>query len=492
MAGSTKRIVVIAGSAVASAFGLAACGVIGLQAPKLEVPPQTDTVISNVTVLNPGVGRAERQTIVLRSGRIAEVRPVRPDDPLAICDKCIAMPGLIDAHVHHPPKLAFGNRELFSLLYLLHGVTTVRDVGSTDDTLGSFVQRANSGAVVAPNILWCGQVLESAPLSFGAAKMVETAAEATAAVDQLAREGVDCIKVYNNLKPEPYTAIREAAATHQLPVIGHVPHKVGLANISDFESQHFTGIPYFKGGDTPVHSDFRDTDWISLDEATIREALRYAKQHNVAFLPTLFNGRIRLVASDSKRFPPTPAAALLPQIWEKAWNSPTQIASHPSPEEIAPRLQRVEVIWRVTRMAHEEGVDLLAGTDAMMPWVVPGESLLLEIDEIAGALSDNEAALASATLINGQHLAKGQIGEIAVGKRADILLLPADPTVDLKALRAWNEIYVNGRHYSREKVDADVARFRRHFRSGYYNTVMGFLSDIVGSGKGRTDIEHEH
>lgn len=492
MPGSTKRKLAIAAGSLGAVLALSACGLWALQAPTLAVPAQQDMVISNITVFNPGVGRTEKQTIVIRSGKIAEVRAARADDPPPICPDCIAMPGLIDAHVHNAPKLAFGNQELFSLLYVAHGVTTVRDVGQTDDSIGALVERANSGKIVAPNMLWCGQVLESNPLSFGAARSVETGSEATNAVNALAAEGVDCIKVYNNLAPEPYAAIRVAAAVHGLPVIGHVPHRVGLAKVSDFESQHFTGIPYFKGGETPQHSDFRDTDWMALDEASIREALQYAKRANVSFLPTLFNGRIRLAASDPKRFPPTKGAALVPQIWEKAWNSPTQVASHPSESEIAPRLARLKILWDVTRMAREEGVEILAGTDAMMPWVVPGESLHREIEEIAGALGDNEAALASATLINGRHLANGAIGEIAVGKRADILLLKQDPAADLAALGRWSHVYVNGRHYTRAEIDAFMARFQRHFRSDYYNFVMGFLADIVGSGKGRTTMKDEH
>jgi imidazolonepropionase-like amidohydrolase len=489
---ATYRLLKTTALVLALGTTLAACGIAGLQAPRLAVPPQQDSIISDVTVLNPGLGRAERQTIVVRAGRIAEVRPSRPDDPPPLCAGCFAMPGLIDAHVHTPPRLAFGNQALFALLYVAHGVTTVRDMGQTDDSLGALVAKSNDGRIVGPNMAWCGRVLESHPLSFGSARRVDTAAEAVTAVNEEADKGVNCIKVYNNLRPEPYAAIRTTAAARGLPVIGHVPHQVGLANIRDFEAQHFTGLPYFRGGDTPIHSDFRDTDWIALNDADLRAGLTHARQNGISFLPTLFNGRIRLVATDSRRFPPTPGSALLPQIWEKTWNSSTQVASHPSPAEIEARLARVQIHWRVTKQAHDLGIDVLAGTDTLMPWVVPGESLLREIDEIAGALNDKEAALAAATLINGRHVAGGAIGSIAVGKRADILLLPQDPTVDLAALRGWRHLYVAGRHYDRARIDADVERYRRHFRSAYYNGVMGFLAGFVASGKGRTEIPDAH
>jgi cytosine/adenosine deaminase-related metal-dependent hydrolase len=464
---------------------------IGLGAPRLKPPPQTDAVISDVTVLNPGVSRAARQTIVLKAGRIADVRPWRPSDPPAICPGCIAMPGLIDAHVHNPPKLAFGNQELFALLHLAHGVTTVRDVGESDDSVVGLAKRLNTGRLIGPSMLRCGRVLESAPLSFGAAQAVETEAEGRAAVADLARSGVNCIKVYNNLRPAPYAGIRAEAEARGIPVIGHVPHQVGLAKTFDFEAQHFTGVPYVRGGPTPPHSDYTDADWISMTETEIGAALDLAKINRVSFLPTLANGRLRLISSDPTRFPPTPAAAYLPQIWTRAWASQTMIASHPTGAGVAAREDRLPILMRVTRMARERGVDVLAGTDTMMPWVVPGESLLLEIDDLAVGFGDREAALAAATTVNGRHIAPGVAGVIAPGARADVLLLPEDPSQDLTALRKWTILFAHGRRYNRATVEGWLERYKAHFQSPIYAFVMNLAAGPAAAGKGRED-DHGH
>lgn len=474
---------IVAGASTAFAIGLAA--------PRLPVPPQMDTIISDVTVLNPGVGRTEHQSIVIKDGKVTAVRPVAPGDPAPACKGCIAMPGLIDAHVHTPPKLAFGNQELFALLHLAHGVTTVRDVGQIDSSLQKLVRRSNSGKVVGPRMLWCGTVLESTPISFGAARKVDTAAEATIAVDELAAQGVDCIKVYNNLAAEPYAAIRAGALKHGLPVIGHIPHRVGLKNTFDFEAQHFTGVPYVRGGATPSHSDFRDEDWLSMSDADISAALDVAKEHRVSFLPTLANGRLRLIASDPKRFQPTPAASYLPEIWRATWDSQTTVASHPVDDGIGRRLERLPRFNRVAQIAREKGIDVLAGTDTMMPWVVPGESLLLEIDDLAQAFGNNEAALASATSVNGRHLGAGAIGVIAPGARADILLMADDPARDLQALRRWTVLYADGRRYERAQVDSWLQTYKRHFHTGFYRFVMGKAAGLAASGKGRAPI-HDH
>jgi hypothetical protein len=84
--------------------------------PYLAAAPQTEIVLSQVTVFNPGQGRRDAQTITIKYGLIAEIRDARPDDPPPLCQNCIVMPGLSDAHVHTPPAIALGNQRLFALM----------------------------------------------------------------------------------------------------------------------------------------------------------------------------------------------------------------------------------------------------------------------------------------------------------------------------------------------------------------------------------------
>jgi cytosine/adenosine deaminase-related metal-dependent hydrolase len=187
-----------------------------------------------------------------------------------------------------------------------------------------------------------------------------------------------------------------------------------------------------------------------------------------------------LIASDPKRFPPTPGSQILPSYWAVAWNF---IADHPdTPEQIAVTLASLPHAIEIVRRARERGIDVLAGTDTLMPWIVPGESLHLEIARLARAFGDNEAALAAATTVNGLHIAPGQIGVIAPGARADILLLPADPVKDLGALRAWKIEFVGGRRYDRTTIDAWIEVYRRHFHSFLYSHVMNGIVAMVAHG----------
>lgn len=198
-----KWLLIMAGLIAALSVGLLAA-VLALFPPALVVAPSKDLVLSGVTIFNPGAARLEDQTIVVRAGEIVEVRPRDPSDPQPLCEDCIAMPGLIDAHVHTPPKSIVGNQALFSLLYLAHGVTSVRDTGEADSSVESLAGRLNSGRMLGPHMYRCGRVIESAPASWPAALVVETKDDAAAAVDRMADTGVDCIKVYNELNADAF------------------------------------------------------------------------------------------------------------------------------------------------------------------------------------------------------------------------------------------------------------------------------------------------
>ena len=167
-----------------------------IQAPKLTVPKQAEHVFYNLTVWNPGSDIETGQSLYISDGQIADIKPTSGSYPDSICDGCFVMPGLIDAHIHTPPKLAFGNQELFSLLYLKYGVTTVRDLGQLDDSLSKLKTRLNSGKLVGPNMYSCGAILDGDPPFFDSYIVVLNQDDARKAVQENANNGADCTKVY--------------------------------------------------------------------------------------------------------------------------------------------------------------------------------------------------------------------------------------------------------------------------------------------------------
>jgi dihydroorotase-like cyclic amidohydrolase len=212
--------------------------------PEVPVPQRSDRMISGVAVWNPGEPLQPDQTIIVKAGRIAEIRPSRPEDDPPICPGCIAMPGLIDAHVHTPPQLAIGNQRLFSLLYLKYGVTSVRDLGQTDDSIAGLQADIEDGQIAGPRMYRCGPVLDGERPSWPSALRIVDGPQAISAVKTFKAGGASCIKAYTGLSEEAFRAAAAEARRQGLPLLGHTPHAVNLRDVSGFEVQHLNGIPY--------------------------------------------------------------------------------------------------------------------------------------------------------------------------------------------------------------------------------------------------------
>lgn len=106
------------------------------------------------------------------------------------------------------------------MLYLSYGVTTVRDVGASEDGVADLADRLNAGKLVGPRIFRCGPVLAGDPPGWPIARVIRDARDGIAAVEELASEGVDCIKVYNEIGQDAFAGISKAAREYDLPLVG--------------------------------------------------------------------------------------------------------------------------------------------------------------------------------------------------------------------------------------------------------------------------------
>jgi imidazolonepropionase-like amidohydrolase len=459
-------------------------GVWMLLPPDVPVPPRSDRMIAKVTIWNPGEPLQPDQTIIVKDGLITEIRPSRPDDDPPICPDCIVMPGLIDAHVHTPPQLAIGNQRLFSLLYLKYGVTSVRDLGQTDESIADLQADISVGRIAGPRMYRCGPVLDGERPSWPSALRIVDGPQAVNAVKELKASGVSCIKTYTGLPHDAFKAAAAEAKRQGLPLVGHTPHAVNLRAVFDFEVQHFNGIPYLHKP-PPEDADYRSQDVSAMTGSDIAEVIALMKANRISILPTQANQKARLTASDRQRFPPTEGLRHLPAFWEQAW---PMIVAHPeTTEAVAADLDGIAAEIAFVGEARLAGIDVLAGTDVVMPYVVPGESLHLQLALLSDAFGGDEAALAAATGVNGRHVDQGKVGRIAVGNFADLLILRKDPRSDLAAVRDWQFLMVGGRMYRRAQIDAAVESYDQHFRGAYYETVMNGLVSILISGFSREE-----
>jgi imidazolonepropionase-like amidohydrolase len=150
------------------------------------------------------------------------------------------------------------------------------------------------------------------------------------------------------------------------------------------------------------------------------------------------------------------------QGWVNAYNQRRN-----APEFDAATSRRViEARQQVLAALHRGGAGILMGTDAPQQFSVPGFSLHREFPRMRAAGMTPYEILASGTRNVGEYFQRiDAFGTIAVGKRADLLLLDADPLADVANLQRIAGVMVRGRWVPREEIRAGLeAIAARHAR----------------------------
>jgi imidazolonepropionase-like amidohydrolase len=95
---------------------------------------------------------------------------------------------------------------------------------------------------------------------------------------------------------------------------------------------------------------------------------------------------------------------------------------------------------------HEAGALITTGTDFPLPWVTPGISLHREMQLLEKAGISPIDVITIATRNGAEALGiLDQVGTIEAGKRADLLIINADPLKDIKNTRMIKAVYLNGK-----------------------------------------------
>ncbi len=229
------------------------------------------------------------------------------------------IPGLADMHVHigaEVPGMGLTlpdpinakiagsewdgpvQREL--LLYLANGVTTVRNMAGSPTTL-RLIHRIESGELRGPRVFTAGPIIDGNPPSNPviAFHVFDQPQEAAQLVESLHQQGYSFLKVYNQLSAESYYALADAAHAAGMPVVGHVPFKVGFPGVLQ---AHQDSVEHLRGYDfdashppTVSVSADRFNAWFRISDETMREnAVRTAAAgiYNCPTLSVIYDGMV--------------------------------------------------------------------------------------------------------------------------------------------------------------------------------------------------------
>ncbi len=427
---------------------------------------QRPLVITDVTVISvDGDPRSTAdQTIVVRDGRIESVGPSdtvkRPRRAQTIDgSELFAIAGLTDAHVHI--KRSRSDLDRLLPLFLAHGVTTVinLDGGSSVLRLRDEIDR---GERLGP------KVVTSGPIIRGHEGMTAEDGR-TVALDQI-EAGYDLIKVYNGIPGPAYLSIIQAARERDVPVIGHAVRSVGLDGVIE-AGQHLAHMEevvygYFtwpqrssRPADLPNEIGPRldallDSELIAPLAERVAEAKLFVTPNLTAY------HNIVLQLEDLDRSLARPEVALMPASMTRFWQRDrNDYLSRPNlPRFLAGVSRTFPFLQELTKAFDAAGVALLAGTDVGIPVIVAGTSQHDELEELVTAGISPGSALAAATTAPAAFLGRSDSGRIEAGMVADLVLLRANPLVDITKTRAIEAVVVRGRAFERNDLD-DLVRF---------------------------------
>ncbi|HVE81710.1 MAG TPA: amidohydrolase family protein [Myxococcales bacterium] len=394
------------------------------------------------------------QTVVVRGhtieavGKDGEVKVPKEAEVIDAAGKAV-LPGLWDMHVH------MGATD--GLLHLESGVTSVRDLANDADELARTRQRFDSGAQIGPRVMAAGFIDGRGPYQGPTKVFADTEAEAKAAVEDYARRGGYAqIKVYSSLKPELVPVIARAAHDHGMRLSGHVPNGMKAeqfvrAGADEIQHMNMVFLNFLDVKDTRTPQRFTEVaaHAAEIDPASpkVKDFIKLLLERHTTVDPTLvafegmFNDRPGQVSGSY--------AAVADRF-------PAQVRRGLSYGGLAPPAgmdQRYHDSFRqmqlMTRALYDAGVPIVAGTDAL-----PGFSLHRELELYAGAGIPAPRVLQIATLGAARVMKKDkELGSIAPGKLADLILVDGDPSKNVSDIRKVRTVIKDGTRFVVSELD---------------------------------------
>ncbi len=384
-----------------------------------------------------GAAPVEHATVVIRDGRIVSVGATPPPAGMRVvhAEGKTLLPGLWEMHVHYS-GVEFGPALLAA------GITTARDCGGELDFLLTLRDAIAQKHALGPRLLLAGLIDSGGPLAFGTTD-AEHPEQGVGDVDFYADHHFQQIKVYTQLSAEVLRAVSAEAHRRGLTVTGHVPAAVtteeGIADGMD-QINHLQFVTRALQPDPKVPPD--------LSSATAERVLALLRDKGIVVDPTAAWGEM---AGHPKTIDP---ASFEPGLKAAPYTLASKYRALGGPADGEAQFRaRMETSLQVIGALHKAGVPIVAGSDTNLP----GFGLDRELELYVQAGMKPMEALQTATLnaARAMHL-EGESGTVQAGKRADLLLLDADPLENISNLRRVAKVIMGGRMYDSRKLGHTV------------------------------------
>jgi imidazolonepropionase-like amidohydrolase len=414
-------------------FLLAACACIAASA----VRAQTIT-IDNVTIVDVTNGRLQpHKTIVIEGKRIARIENATAATRASATLNGTGMfviPGMWDMHIHsyftNDTARFHSTSEIMYPLFIASGITGIRDLGSNLDAILAARDSVAAHQMVGPRVFAAGPMLDGPTTPYAAAIKVATADEARAAVRMLKERGVDQIKVQSLVPREAYFAISDEAAKQGIKFEGHVPNSVTAmeaVTAHQYSLEHLIGVS--------------DTN---------TALIKMLAENHVWQCPTMFHS-----LNAATDFATDPGLPYWPRNAVAGWRRTSLMQMNATDSAARLREDRITRRLAFIKRLYDLKIPLLAGTDSPAGFdLVPGPAVHRELQLFVRAGLTPLQALQTATLNPAIFLGKtADLGTVAAGKLADIVILARNPLVDISNTLSVKAVVADGRYYSPRELD---------------------------------------
>ena len=363
------------------------------------------------------------------------------------------LPGLIDMHGHMYARAhvdIVSQFDAYPLLYLAGGVTTVRDPGELNPIgVAELRDNVDAGIAIGPRIFTAGPYFDHAPSFVRWIKGTETPEEALSMFDEW-KDQIDVIKVYSRIHEDQFIALQRAAESAGLPIIGHLgsltAQRAVDLGINGLEHGLFTMTEFTGDG-----KEYDGLAQLDLDSPQVVHLIESLVKRKVVVCPTTVTFQLIM------RW-----AAVMPDWMDYLTPEAQAHQSELLAKVEQPDSKRQETMRNVeatqlefTRRLHDAGGIVVVGTDPTHPMLMPGWGMYKEMENLVDAGLTPLDAIRAATYEAAKALGvQDELGSIAPGKKADLIIVDGDPSGDIRDLWKTRTVVQGGKFYSTSELRA--------------------------------------
>ena len=428
---------------------------------------QRTIVFENVNVISmDGSGNIlENQNVVVSNGKITHIGKQKikfKEEPLIIHAKGkYLIPGLSEMHAHVPPVDDLEVMKDVLMLYALNGITTIRGMLGHPKHLELRAKIA-SGEITGPRFYTSGPSVNG--------QSTQSPAAAAAMVRDQKNQGYDFLKLHPGLTREKFDSIVAAAKQVGIPFAGHVSYEVGvwraieagyasIDHLDGFVEGLVPGIENMTEQQTGIFGIFIADQ---ADTTRIPELMEALHRKNIWVVPTQsLAERWFSATEDAQALRAAPEMKYIDtktlDQWVQSKNWLTGLPLY----EAASVSRYIQLRRRLIKACHQYQVGLLLGSDAPQVFNVPGFSTHHELKYLVDAGLTPYEALETGTRNVGRYFQRTDIGTLQPGAVSDLVLLAANPLVDINNTKKIEGVMLGNTWMPKEHIEKELEKRKK-------------------------------